>query len=105
MQKKLLTIIFILLNWNIYSQNFGAGFKLGISASQVGGDELAGFHKGGLFTGLFVNRSISNLIDIQMELTYIDKGSNNPNMNNTEHRNYNKQDITLSYIEIPFLLK
>ena len=40
-----------------------------------------------------------------MELTYIDKGSNNPNMNNTEHRNYNKQDITLSYIEIPFLLK
>jgi len=41
-----------------------------------------------------------------MEMTYIQKGSNNPNMNNSEHlQDYEKPDISSSYIEIPLLLQ
>ena len=40
-----------------------------------------------------------------MEITYIQKGSNNPKMNEIDHPNYLKADISMSYIEIPFLIQ
>ena len=69
------------------AQNFGGGLILGLSTSQVGGDNLGGFNKAGLLVGAFVNIPISELLSFQMEMTYIQKGSNNPNMNNSEHSN------------------
>ena len=93
------------LTFSIQAQDFGGGVILGLSTSQVGGDDLAGFHKAGLLVGVFANKSITELLSFQMEMTYIQKGSNNPNMNNVEHPNYSKQDISLSYIEVPLLLQ
>ena len=93
------------LTFSIQAQDFGGGVILGLSTSQVGGDNLAGFHKAGLLLGVFANKSITELLSFQMEMTYIQKGSNNPNMNNAEHPNYSKQDISLSYIEVPLLLQ
>ena len=93
------------LTFSIQAQDFGGGVILGLSTSQVGGDDLAGFHKAGLLLGVFANKSITELLSFQMEMTYIQKGSNNPNMNNPEHPNYSKQDISLSYIEVPLLLQ
>jgi hypothetical protein len=93
------------LTFSIQAQDFGGGVILGLSTSQVGGDDLAGFHKAGLLLGVFANKSITELLSFQMEMTYIQKGSNNPNMNNAEHPNYSKQDISLSYIEVPLLLQ
>lgn len=90
---------------NIQGQNFGGGIILGISSSQVGGDNLAGFNKAGLLVGAFANTSISELLSFQMEMTFIQKGSNNPKMNDIEHPNYSKEDITSSYIEVPLLLQ
>tara|TARA_B110000196_G_C20908541_1_gene549388 strand:+ start:83 stop:694 length:612 start_codon:yes stop_codon:yes gene_type:complete len=84
------------------AQNFGGGIILGLSTSQVGGDDLGGFNKAGLLAGVFANKSISPLFSFQMEMTYIQKGSNNPKMNvNPEP----KPDISLSYVEIPLLLQ
>ena len=40
-----------------------------------------------------------------MEITFSQKGSNNPEMNNYENENYLKEDISSSYIELPFLLQ
>ena len=40
-----------------------------------------------------------------MEMTFIQKGSNNPNMNDSEHKDYEQADISSSYIEIPLLLQ
>ena len=40
-----------------------------------------------------------------MEMNYIQKGSNNPEMHDTENPNYKKQDISSSYIEVPMLLQ
>ena len=93
------------LTFSIQAQDFGGGVILGLSTSQVGGDNLAGFHKAGLLVGVFANKSITELLSFQMEMTYIQKGSNNPNMNNPEHPNDSKQDISLSYIEVPLLLQ
>ena len=93
------------LTFSIQAQDFGGGVILGLSTSQVGGDDLAGFHKAGLLLGVFANKSITELLSFQMEMTYIQKGSKNPNMNNPEHPNYLKQDISLSYIEVLLLLQ
>ena len=104
-QKIVIFLCFGLLTFGIQAQNFGGGFILGISSSQVGGDNLAGFNKAGLLLGVFANKSITQLFTFQMEMTYIQKGSNNPNMNDPEHIDYAKPDISTSYIEIPLLLQ
>jgi len=93
------------LSISIHAQNFGGGIILGLSTSQVGGDNLAGFNKAGLLAGAFANIPISELLSGQMEMTFIHKGSNNPNINNSEHPNYLKEDISSSYIEVPLLLQ
>ena len=107
MKKKFALFIFCgFLISNLQAQNFGGGVILGLSTSQVGGDDLGGFNKAGLLAGVFANKSITPLLIFQMEMTYIQKGSNNPNMNNSEHlQDYEKPDISSSYIEIPLLLQ
>jgi len=93
------------LTISIQAQNFGGGVILGLSTSQVGGDDLGGFNKAGLLVGAFVNKSISELLSGQMEMTFIHKGSDNPNMKDSEHKDYSQEDISSSYIEIPLLLQ
>ncbi|MAW21163.1 MAG: hypothetical protein CMD16_02060 [Flavobacteriales bacterium] len=101
MLKKFTVLLFCgFLTYNIQGQNFDGGIILGISTSQVRGDDLAGFNKAGILAGAFVNKKISQLLSLQMEMTYIQKGSNNPKMNENGIR-----DISLSYIEIPVLLQ
>ena len=85
---------------NSHAQNFGGGLIAGISTSQVSGDQLGGFNKAGFLVGAFTNKSISPLLSIQMEMIFIQKGSNNPKMNENSI-----SDINLSYVEIPLLLK
>ena len=88
------------LSISIQAQNFGGGLILGLSTSQVSGDYLGGFNKAGLLVGGFIDLQLSKTLKGQMEMTFIQKGSNNPNMNEN-----NYSDINLSYVEIPFLLK
>ena len=85
---------------NIYTQNIDGGLIIGVSTAQVSGDRLAGFNKAGLLFGAFATISLSEITKFQMELTYIEKGSNNPKMETN-----NIPDISLKYIEIPLILK
>ena len=106
MLKKFAILLFCgFLTLSIQAQNFGGGVILGLSTSQVGGDDLGGFYKAGLLVGAFANTSISELLSFQMEMTFIQKGSNNPNMNDYKHKDYSQEDISSSYIEIPLLLQ
>ena len=106
MFKKFAILLFCgFLTLSNQAQNFGGGIILGLSTSQVGGDDLGGFNKAGLLAGVFANKSISPLLSFQMEMTYIQKGSNNPKMNDYEHKNPPIPDISLSYIEVPLLLQ
>ncbi len=73
---------------------------LGLSTSQVSGDKLGGFDKAGLLAGIFAKTKIYERIDLQMEITYIQKGSRNPNMNEDLIPH-----ISLNYVEVPLILK
>ena len=106
MTKKFAILLFCgFLSLSIKAQNFGGGLILGFSTSQVGGDDLGGFNKAGVLVGAFVNKSISPLLSFQMEMTYIQKGSGNPNITDGEHPDISKPYILLSYIEVPLLLQ
>ena len=101
MLKKFTIILFCgFLTLSIQAQSFGGGIILGLSTSQVSGDYLGGFNKAGLLVGGFIDLQLSNMLRGQMEMTFIQKGSNNPKMNENSI-----SDISLSYIEIPLLLK
>ena len=97
MKKKLiLCLFFTFLSLFSFSQNFKGGIIAGISASQVSGDALGGFHKAGLYLGVFTQLPISSISNIKMEMNYIQKGSNNPKIS----ENF-LSDISTSYIEVP----
>ncbi len=84
-------------------QQFNAGIKAGISATQISGDQLAGFDKPGLFGGGFVNAYFRDKDCIQLELTFIQKGSRkNPNPDNNDFESYL---LNLNYLEFPLLLR
>ncbi len=98
MKQHILLIICIIFSLNkTYTQEFNGGLIAGLSTSQVSGDMLGGFNKLGFLIGGFTKRKINNKLNLQFEITYIQKGSRNPNINKD-----NIQEISLSYIEIPF---
>ena len=96
MKKKLLLSLFTFFTFFSFSQNFNGGIIAGVSTSQVSGDALGGFHKAGLYLGVFTELPISPISNIKMEMNYIQKGSNNPKISEN-----NMPDISISYIEVP----
>ena len=96
MKKKLLLCLFTFFTFFSFSQNFKGGVIAGVSTSQVSGDALGGFHKAGLYLGVFTELPLSPISNIKMEMNYIQKGSNNPKM--VENGIF---DISTSYIEVP----
>ena len=98
--KAILILFFCFITTNMQAQNFNGGIILGLSTSQVSGDKLGGFNKAGILAGGFANTHLLSFLSLQMEITYIQKGSNNPSMNENLI-----PDISLSYISVPIFLK
>jgi len=94
--RKILLISLVLISVNLFSQNFKGGIIVGISTSQVSGDNLGGYHKAGLCIGVFTLLPISDIANLKMEMNFIQKGSNNPKMLKNEI-----PDISTSYLEVP----
>src|SRR5688572_20561360 len=82
-------------------QTFRAGAFAGLSTSQVSGDNLGGFDKAGLYAGGFVNIPMSEKWLLQMEITYIQKGSR-PSKSD-EEAGFPGIFPTLNYAEVPVL--
>ena len=95
---RILPLLFFcgLLTYNTNAQSFGGGIIAGASTSQVAGDLLGGFNKIGFLTGAYTSLNVKENISFQFEITYIEKGSKNPNI----HKK-NIAEITLSYVEVP----
>ena len=96
MRQYIILFIFIINSTNIISQSFLGYYNIGINGSQVSGDNLSGFDKIGINFGIGANRIFNENIFYNIEIKYIEKGSNNPKL----HQN-NITEINLSYIEIP----
>ena len=87
--------------------NFKGGIRVGMTATQISGDDLSGFNKLGAYAGAFVSFPIhqNGKWFIQTELNFIMKGSalfsrgvNDPNIG----RRYS---LTLFYTETPLVVK
>jgi len=103
---KILTLLFFcgILTYNTNAQSFGGGIIAGASTSQVAGDLLGGFNKIGILAGAYTNLKVKEILSFQFEISYITKGSRNPNIYESNHPNYEKIEITLSYIEMPLTI-
>jgi len=103
---KILTLLFFcgILTYNTNAQSFGGGIIAGASTSQVAGDLLGGFNKIGILVGAYTSLKVKEILNFQFEISYITKGSRNPNMYESNHPNYEKIEITLSYIEMPLTI-
>ena len=102
MTRKIAVILFILMiPAAVISQSFKAGFQFGITATQVDGDNLTGYRKAGLYGGGFVNHAINNGDHLQLEISFIQKGSRK----NAKPSDgiYDSYLMRLNYVEIPIL--
>lgn len=102
--KTLFTSIFVLLFiWNTQAQVFKAGLILGISGSQVEGDGYSGYRKLGFIAGGFTNTSLSEKFSTQLEIYFINKGSQrNPNPDQGDVDAFN---LNINYIDVPLVLR
>jgi len=93
-------IIFILISVTASGQYFKGGLMVGITGSQMDGDNLDGFNKFGLSGGVFATRELNYLWGIQAELKFIMKGAAKPatNFDPTIYK------MTLFYYELPVLV-
>ncbi len=96
----LIICFIILLGATLRAQNFGGGFKGGMVASEVSGDNLAGPNKLGFYASAFTFLPIGRFAHIQGEVMYIQKGSRSvPN----KHNDYFDYRFALQYVEMPIL--
>lgn len=102
MKARLLILFLVIVGSQLASaQRFKGGFLAGFNASQVDGDTYSGYNKFGLMGGAYVYTSLSNMLDIQMEIKYMGKGAKKAPTDQDLHE-YKSQ---LNYIEIPVLLR
>ncbi len=101
---KLFLALFISLTFfQVNGQGFKAGLIVGLSATQISGDNLGGFDKAGLIAGGMVKTELSEKLDLALEIIFIQKGSKkNPNPDNFDYSSY---FLRLNYFEAPLLLQ
>lgn len=83
------------------AQSFRVGLRGGITATQVDGDQLQGFDKGGLLGGLTLSRQVSERTSLGMEMFFIQKGSRKP----VSQEDNSFYLMRLTYVEVPFLVR
>ena len=97
--KKVFLLIVLLCNLNLFAQKFEAGFLGGFSASQISGDGLAGFDKGGARLGAYISYPHQNKrINFEVGMQYLQKGSKEP----SGERGISNYNMNLHYVEVPF---
>ncbi len=77
------------------TQRFKAGIIAGVTASQIDGDESAGYHKVGLQAGLKGIAILKPKQQASVELLYTQRGCRN------EPETFPYYNTTLNYIEVP----
>ncbi|PKP52356.1 MAG: hypothetical protein CVT92_09340 [Bacteroidetes bacterium HGW-Bacteroidetes-1] len=98
-----LPILFLFSMSSIHSQSFNGGINAGITVSQIAGDGMAGYNKAGLYGGFFVQYFVNQSSSLQMELSYIQKGSaRSENPNDPTIFQYLRR---LNYIELPLIFQ
>lgn len=95
----LTSFLFVFILTSGFSQNFKGGVFVGLAASQVSADNLAGFNKPGMIFGGYTATPIGKKAMMQFELKFIQKGSWAKNGRLSNYK------LNLNYIDAPLLLK
>ncbi len=85
------------------AQGFRSGLMLGMNGSQITGDNMRGFDKGGLLTGVFSEYIFNELKQLRIEMNYTEKGSRkviDPVSGSAPGTWLNRK---ISYLEVPVL--
>lgn len=82
-------------------QNFEGGVLLGLTASQIDGDNYRGYNKVGLQGGGWVRRMFTYTVGGQMELRYVQKGA--LKTNTVKDPTYSR--TALHYVDIPLMVQ
>lgn len=77
------------------AQRFRAGIIAGLTASQIDGDQSAGYHKVGVQGGLRAIALIKDKQDVSVELLFTQRGCRN------QPKYFPEFNITLNYVEVP----
>lgn len=83
---------------SLFSQRFSAGIVGGLNASQIDGDQLAGFDKVGVTGGIKAIVNLESVFDLNVEFLFTQRGSQ-PDLFNPQYDPDIK--IHLNYAEIP----
>ncbi len=82
------------------SQTFKAGAFVGLTASQINGDDSAGFNKPGLEGGLKISVNLKEKMDLSLEIQYSQRGAKEAsNIDGTPQVTY-KTD----YVSVPIII-
>lgn len=100
--KKLIGLLFLLTCLSSAKAQFSNELILGMNATQIGGDNLAGFNQIGLKTGVSSIIGLKNGWKARIELTYSQKGSRRP-VKADDPNARDKYFIRINYFEIPLL--
>ncbi len=96
----LMLLLVISFNALTAQQRFQAGIVLGVTASQINGDNSAQFNKLGLTAGLKVNTILTNKSDFIIEILLSQRGSQTELLPRSGAL---QQTIHLDYIQVPVL--
>ncbi len=91
-------LLVILFSQNLFSQKFGGNLVLGFNASQIDGDQLAGYNKVGFCAGIGTNYELKDPWQINVDFLFSQRGSQSK-LFPDEYSEIRK--LTLNYIELP----
>ncbi|MBT4729911.1 MAG: outer membrane beta-barrel protein [Bacteroidetes bacterium] len=80
---------------------FKSGLLMGVNGSQITGDNMVGFDKGGILIGPFVEHEFSDISTLRMELLFSMKGSADAKSKPDPNRNWDLYRV--NYLEVPIL--
>ena len=93
----IIMLLFLTIGLAAHSQSFYGGIALGGTTSQIDGDNNNGFHKLGFTGGFFVGLELSDILETQFEIKYIEKGAKSSVEDIDQFR------IHLEYVELPLV--
>lgn len=96
-QQKYLIILFCIFSSHLIGQDFKGKIILGLNASQVDGDEIAGYNQPGLLVGIGAEYNINDKTSFELQMRFSQKGSRS-----TQNQPF--IEWRLNYLEIPVLV-
>ncbi len=102
---KILAVLFLLffISENASAQRvrrFSAEAIFGLTASQIDGDNLYGYHKLGLQTGIQVNTALGKRSEMNLGFQFTQRGAQRKLIQNPDDPVFS---LTLNYVEVPLL--